>query len=397
MLSSTALAALVATTLGVLAMVIAMALMSGYTHDLERQLIGLQGEIVLSHLDPTHGSPADEGEPSHDPIPELARLDGVSRVSRVAYGEGAISGPGLPEGTSTVLRGVDPENDAALARLVHGQDPVGLLAIGDDGVPGILAGVGLARQLDAAPGDSLRLVVLSLGTGGRPKFRYRSVRLAGTFETGFAEFDNRWLLIDRQVLTAARGESGVDLVEIDLFDPGNTERVASEVEALLGPEWIVQRWYRLNRELFAALRLQESMLFLVLGLIVLVSTFNIASTLVILVRERLTDVGVLAALGLAPSRLWGIFVVYGLGLGATGTLLGVGLGTGISWLVTRYELIRFDPELAAIYFIDSVPFRVELGDLAAIVVFTLVVTLLACALPALRAARIRPSEALRAE
>ena len=129
----------------------------------------------------------------------------------------------------------------------------------------------------------------------------------------------------------------------------------------------------------------------------MVSTFNVASTLVILVRERQRDIGVLGSLGLSPRELWWIFAFYGLSLGGLGTLAGVLVGGGAAWLITELELVRFDPEIAAIYFIDSVPFRVELSDVLAIVSFSLAFTLLACSLPAFRAARIRPSVALRDE
>ena len=160
---------------------------------------------------------------------------------------------------------------------------------------------------------------------------------------------------------------------------------------------MVTDWKQLNRELFAALKLQEGALFWVLVLIVLVSIFNVASTLVVLVRERMRDIGLLGALGLRPESLLLIFLLYGSFLGALGTLLGVAIGWGTSWVLTRFELIRFDSEVAAIYFIRSVPFRVELEDVLAIVVCTLGVTLLACFLPALRAAGVDPSSALRYE
>jgi lipoprotein-releasing system permease protein len=143
--------------------------------------------------------------------------------------------------------------------------------------------------------------------------------------------------------------------------------------------------------------LQQIALFLVLGLIVLVSTFNVASTLVVLVRERMRDIGLLGALGLAPGSLRLIFLLYGGFLGGLGTLLGVAFGWGVSWVLTTFELIRFDSEVAAIYFIRSVPFRVEPEDLLAVVGFALLVTLLACLVPAWRAARIDPSSALRYE
>ncbi len=387
-LSSTAWAAFFATTLGVTAMVVAMALMTGYTEDLQRKLIGLQGEVIASPL-------VREGfERDANLLERAANLAGVARAGRVAYGEGSLSSAALPEGLGVVLRGVEPDYDPTVRKV--GAEPIAVLGPDAAGVPGILLGKELQRQLAVATGDVLRLVVLDAG-GRRPRFRYRSVRFAGAFATGFAEFDASWIILDRKVLLQARGDTGLDVMEFKLEDPKATETVAKRIEKALGPEWLVQRWQKLNQQLFAALKLQEGLLFLVLGLIVVVSTFNVASTLVILVRERLRDIGVLASLGLSPRQLWWTFALYGLSLGALGTLTGVLIGGGAAWLITEFELVRFDPEIAAIYFIDSVPFRVELTDVAAIVSFTLVVTLVACALPAFRAARVRPSVALRDE
>jgi lipoprotein-releasing system permease protein len=399
MLSSTALAAFLATALGVLAMVIAMALMSGYTEDLQRKLIGLQGEVIASPLRAT------AFEDDAAAIETAGALAGVVRLGRVAYGEGSVSSPALSEGVSVVLRGVDAGGDPTVAEVAArppGRDPAQLLAAAGGGrredrrPPGILLGKELQRRLQAERGDVLRLVVLELG-GRRPRFQYLSVRLVDSFSTGFSEFDSRWAILDRETLQRARGDAGLDVLELELEDPAATDRVAAEAREVLGSDWVVQQWKQLNKQLFAALALQEGLLFLVLGLIVVVSTFNVASTLMILVRERMHDVGVLAALGLPARKLWWIFAFYGLGLGALGTLAGVAVGTAAAWVLTEYELIRFDPEVAAVYFIESVPFRVEAGDLAAIVTFALGVTLLACSLPAARAAAIRPADALRDE
>ncbi|MEL7061931.1 MAG: FtsX-like permease family protein, partial [Acidobacteriota bacterium] len=396
-LSSTALAALIAIGLGVTAMVVAMALMTGYTDGLKKRLIGLQGDIIASPL----GRGAFEREA--DALVAAAALPGVEKTGRVAYGEGAITSPTHGETVSVVIRGIDP---AAVPPLVDAEGTprvgtvdlsgggAGLAAGVEDGVPSVLLGVELARRLEAAEGDVLRLVILSLDED-RPRFRYRSVRYVGTFTTGFAEFDARWALVARELVETARGTRGLDVFELSLAPDADSAAVAARLEEVLGPSWLIQRWETLNSELFAALALQESLLFLVLGLIVVVSTFNVASTLVILVRERLSDIGVLGSLGLPARQLWWAFVGYGLGLGALGTMAGLACGSAISWLLTETELIRFDPEVAAIYFIDSVPFRVEARDLMAIATFSLVVTFFACALPALRAARLQPADALR--
>lgn len=395
MLRSTALAALVATGLGVTAMVVAMALMTGYTGDLERMLIGLQGEVIAS---PRLGggdfaaAPADAAVRRQrlDALLErAAEVEGVERVGRVVYGEGALESPALREGTNVVLRGV--EGDDRIVRQSGGD-----LSVDAGGLAGAVLGKELGRRLEVEEGDVLRLVVLD-PTGRRPKFRYRSLRVEGFFTVGFAEFDAEWLLVDRGVLTELSGGQGLEMVEFDLVDDVPHEPITAAVAEILGDEWIVERWQRLNEELFAALKLQELLLFLVLGLIVLVSTFNVASTLVILVRERRRDLGVLGSLGLDPGRLWWCLVAYGLFLGGVGTLLGVVVGGVISFVINEFELIRFDAEIAAIYFIDKVSFRLEPTDLLAIVTFSLAVTFSACALPAWRAARKLPATALRDE
>jgi lipoprotein-releasing system permease protein len=382
-LSSTALAALFATALGVAAMVIAMALMTGYSHDLKRRLIGLQGDIVASPLRD------DAFAASAGAIERLRLLPGVAEVGRVAYGEGSLQSAAVQEGLALTLRGVDP---GFLPRGAAGAD----LRPDGDGVAGILLGSQLQERLGAQPGEMLRLVVLGLTDRG-VKFRYRSLRVAGAFSTGFAEFDASWAILDREVLEAARSGGGIDVLEVKLAPEAPAAAVAEEAEALLGGPWLVQRWEALNADLFAALRLQEALLFFVLGLIVVVSTFNTSSTLVILVRERLPDIGVLSSLGLSPRGLFWIFALYGMGLGVAGIFTGLFAGAGIAFLFDHFRLIRFDPDVAAIYFIDSIPFRLELGDLAAIALFSLAVTLLACSLPARRASRLLPAEVLRSE
>jgi len=241
------------------------------------------------------------------------------------------------------------------------------------------------------------LMVLGV-RGGRPRFAYQSVRQLGTFRSGFSEFDRQLVVLDRRRVEELAGAGvGESVYEIIVSDLGRTARVAARAEAALGPDHLVVDWRELNRELFTALRIQQIALFLVLGLIVLVSTFNVASNLVVLVRERMRDVGVLAALGLGPASLRNLFLLYGGGLTVIGLTAGVTLGGLVSWALTRFELIKFDEELAAIYFISSIPFRVRLLDVLAIVVFTALVTGLACWFPARRGARVRPAAALRYE
>ncbi len=390
LMAGTARSALFGTMIGVAAMIVAMALMTGYREDLQQKLTQGSAAVLIYPLSETELGEADEV------VRRLSELPLVDEVRRVTYGQGALASRAHPEALGVSLRGVDwgapltglgrVELDAAAGNRVP-----------DQGVTEVVLGGDLAEKLKPEPGEVLRLMVLGVG-GGRPRFAYESVRSVGTFRSGFSEFDRKLMVIDRERLEELAGAGvGESVYEVIVADLGRTPEVAARADEVLGPDHLVVDWRELNRELFTALRIQQVALFMVLGLIVLVSTFNVASNLVVLVRERMRDVGVLAALGLGPKALRSLFLLYGGGLAVTGLSAGVALGWAVSWGLTRFELIRFDEELAAIYFISSISFRVRLGDVLAVVFFTLFVTGLACWFPARKGARVRPAVALRYE
>lgn len=408
LLDDTARAALLATALGVTAMVVAMALMTGYREDLQSRLIGgnspLLAQPLTRDVDPL-------GEATVERLESLAGVDGVHPVVYTPPGSALLSatatgsGEASREPMAVTLRGVDPGTGGSLGATAEqlgaqpGKVKEGTVpgeAVSAVAVPGAVLGRELAERLGVAVGDRLRLVGLGL-EGDRPRFRYRSLQVSGLFDTGFAEFDSEWVILDRRLVTSLLRDGAYELYEFTLADPSRAPELAGRVEDVLGTDWLVTDWRELNRELFSALALQQLLLFLVLGLIVVVSTFNVASTLVVLVRERMRDIGVLAALGLAPRRLRLAFLLFGLLLGTAGTALGVLVGGGVAWTLNAFEVIRFDAEVAAIYFIRSVPFRVAVDDVAAVVVFSLLVNLAACWVPSWRAAAVDPAAALRYE
>lgn len=389
LLAGTARAALASTALGVAAMVVAMALMTGYTEELQSKVLG-SGAIIAYPQGPVVEEQAPE-----EIAATLRRVAGVETATAVVFAQGSLSSAAHPQGLDVTVRGVPPGEPViagGLARLLG--EPPPALPPSADAIPPVLLGADLASRLAADSEELLRLVVVEMGARG-PGFRYHTVRFAGTFTTGFAEYDGRWVVIDRSVAAELSGTSG--LYEIAVDDGAAVPEVRARVETALGDRFLVTDWEPHNRELWNALRLQKLALFLVLGLIVVVSTFNLASTLVVLVRERLKEVGLLGALGLRRRELVAVFLLCGGTLGALGTGLGVGLGSAVAWVLTTFDLIRFEADVAAIYFISSVPFRVRLADLLAVVGFSLVVTVLTCWLPARRVSRIDPAVALRYE
>lgn len=384
LLGSTARAALVASALGTAAMGVAMALMTGYREDLERKLLGGTAAVLVY----PRFEPAPEGEETSpiDIAAEILAVPGVTTAARVAFAQGILAGPGGE--AEITLRGAPP-GDGLLA------GTAAELARDERGVPGALIGEELGAATGAAPGEVVRLTALGLGDG-RPRFTFRTLRVSRRFVTGFSEFDRAWVVVAPEVVAALPG-GGAPSWEVTVDDPRRAPEMAARLRAALGPEALVTDWTQLNRELFAALRLQQRALFLLLGLIVVVATFNVASTLVVLVRERRRDFGVLAALGLAPAALRRTLLLYGLGLGAAGSALGLAAAAVIAWLFDRYELLSFGPEVAAIYFLRAVPMRLSVGDALAIAGFALAATLLACWLPARRAGRVEPVRALQAD
>lgn len=380
LLSGTSRAALGSCALGVAAMVVSTALMNGYTETLVDKM--MQAGAILA-------VPTAPPEQARSPESTLLGLRGVERVLPAVQGQGSLTSAVRPEGTEVFLRGVRPGTGPLRAE-------VGQLGRRSNGSQGVVLGRGLADRLGVGRGDRLDLVALDFtGLGRRTAFRFRTLEVTGTFETGFSVFDLEYALLD---LDFVRELTGAPLFyEVSIDQAEHLERIESEAQAALGDEFLIRNWQVYNPELFTALRLQKWVLFFLLGLIVVVSTFSVVSTLVVLVRERTRELGVLGAIGAHPRVLRAVFLRCGLLLGGAGTAIGLIAGVGLCWLLTAFEVLDFDDGMAEIYFIDRVPFVVRGLDLLAVVAFSLLVTALASGIPARRAARMRPADALRYE
>jgi len=395
LVSSVSLLSISGIGLGVAALVVAMGLLSGYQREIQENLIGANAEVVLFPL---------STDAEADPSAVERRVSVVPRVratAPVVYQSGLASSAATPDGTDVVLKGIDPAQERRVSRLdAYLPDAERVLTPGSGtDRPGVAIGAELARLLDVEEGDTILLSVPD-NTRGVSALVARSApyRVARIFRTNFYESDSELVFLDRQALRQlARMEGEANVIEIKLDTIRDTEGAARAIGSAAGKEFSVTDWRSLNTGLFSALKIQQTTLFFVIGLIVAVSTFNIVATLVMTVKEKKRDIGVLTALGAEPTFFSRVFLLLGGLLGGAGVVAGIGFGALICWVMTTFRLLRFPPGVAEIYFVSFIPFLVRPVDLVAILGFSAVVVLLASWLPARRAGRIDIAEALRYE
>lgn len=384
--------ALAGVALGTAALVVAMGLMSGYRSELFEKLAGTNAEVLV-----LPGPEADEAATRE----ALVAVPGVTAVARTAFAPALLLAPKVPAGVDAVVKGLDLPDGLATTRLLGGDPSVaGRMTAPARGerVPALL-GAGLAARLGAAKGDALVLETssLSLARGVAPPRRTPLV-VAGIVETGFTEVDEGWAVVPIAAFERfAPPDARRGVWELKVADPSRPEAVASAARAALGGTATVLDWKALNGDLFRALLVQQTLLFVALALIVAVAAGTVVSSVVVLVAQKTREIGVLAAIGAGPRTVSRTFRLAGLAVGGAGVLLGTLSGVAICALLTATKAVRFPAEIARVYYISWMPFRPEPRDVLAIAVTGLLLVLAAAALPARRAARLAPSEALRYE
>ncbi len=395
LISSVSLLSIAGIALGVAALVVAMGLLSGYRTEIREKLIGANAEVVLFPM--TAGGDADpsalEGR--------LAKVPRVRATAAVIYQAGVAASAATPDGTDAVMKGIDPAAERRVSELdAYIPAAERVITRSASGAPASIAiGSELARRLDVHEGDVILLSVAD-GSGSAARLAPRSARfrVGRIFRTNFSEYDSEWIFLDREELRQlARMPGLANVFEVRLDDIRDTEAAAAAIGAAAGNGYSVSDWRSMNGGLFSALAIQQTTLFLVIGLIVAVSTFNIVATLVMTVQEKKRDIGVLTALGAEAGFFSRVFLSLGAFLGGAGVVAGIAFGVLICWVTTRFRLLSFPPGVAEIYFVSYIPFLVRLKDIAAIVGFAAVVILLASWWPARRASRIDIADALRYE
>jgi lipoprotein-releasing system permease protein len=377
-------------TAGVCALVISLAINNGFTEELESRLLGATANINLVRKE-------NDGIRNFDQVAHrLASRPHVVATAPSLYEEVLISSRSRAQGV--VLKGVEPAQEVKVGALLRHLREGSLEGLGESfpNADPLIIGKQLATDLGVYVGDTV-LVTSPQGyltpLEVVPKFRH--FRVVGVFDSGFFDFDATWAFTN---LAAAQRlfdlADVVSVIEFKIDDIYRAPEVAEDIRRAAGPGFDTTTWIEQNHSLFSALRLERLVTILTIGLIVVVAALNIFIALVMMVMEKNRDIAVLMSMGARQRQVWAVFTLHGVAIGGLGTVLGLILGYGLSWLGNTYKLI---PLQADVYALSSVPFHAHALDGVWIAAAALAISFLATLYPSLAAARLNPVEILRYE
>jgi lipoprotein-releasing system permease protein len=386
------LVSLLGVAVGVAALIIVLSVMNGFEQELRGRLLNLTSHAVVT----APGGRLREWQPA------LARIEatpGVAGAAPFVEVQAMLAHAGLLKGT--ILRGIDPAREASVSR-VEQHLLAGSLAQLEPGSDHVVLGRLLAARLRVGIGDPLTLLVpTGSESGTRMVPRLRRFVVVGLFEVGMEEQDGVLALTHLEDAAAARGRPGeVSGLRIEMDDLFAAPRIARQIAAELGPGYEARDWTAENASYFRAVRIEKTMMTLILSLVVAVAAFNIVATLVMVVTDKRTEIAILRTMGLSPGSVMRVFLVQGTAIGAVGTLLGVLLGVPLALNVGTVmpaleSLFGFSVLPAEVYYITRLPTDLRVPQVVMVATIALGLCLLSTIYPSLRAARTEPAEALR--
>jgi lipoprotein-releasing system permease protein len=375
---------------GVLALVVALALMTGLQGELRDRILGSTAHIYVWKA----GGITDY----------LAEVERLSQISGVTGAAPAIIGKAIVStGTETgfvTLKGIDPALESRVTDIERSMRQGKLLALGapegaEDDRPGILLGQDSAQHLGVKVGDLVQLTTPTATlTPMGVATRGRTVRVVGIFQLGLYEFDSAYGFVSLDLARRLLAKELPDIIQLRVDDIYAAAAIADRIPQEMGDRYSAEDWSRQNRSLFSALWLEKMAISITIGLIVMVGALNIISSLILLVRQKSRDIAILKTMGTSSRRVMGIFMMQGLVIGGVGTTIGALSGVTLCWVLDRYQVIQIPMD---VYQVSHVPFVVLPLDLAVVVVSSILICFLATIYPSRQASALDPVQALRVE
>ncbi|MDE0144403.1 MAG: lipoprotein-releasing ABC transporter permease subunit [Nitrospira sp.] len=380
-------------TLGVAALIGTLGIMTGFKEDMQAKILGTTSHVVVQ----PRGKQTMAGY--SEVMRQVEEVPGVIAATPYIFQQVLLTSKTGVRGV--VLRGIDPDKEPEVTEITKNvksgtvQDLVVSGASTQTGPkPGIILGKELARRLGVVVGSRINVVspvgpISALGM--TPKIR--PFQVVGLFESGMYEYDASLAFISleeaQRFFSLGKTTTGIEVKVEDVF---TADAVAKRIEAQLGKGYMARDWMLLNRNLFSALRLEKTMMFLLLVLITLVASFNIVGTLTMIVNEKQREIAILKAMGATPQAIMRIFMLNGVVIGLTGTAIGIPLGYTFLYLIENY--FTFDQ---TVYFLSRIPVHVKALDVFLVSFSAILISFAATLYPSWQAAKLAPVSALRYE
>ena len=374
---------------GVMALVIALAVTNGFRNTLQRNLLGAMAHINVLEKEPGPGIPDWEGMAAR-----LRKLPHLTAVAPALYVGSYLTGPLQSKGI--FLKGVDIESQLQISNVLRHLKSGSLDRLRDPNAspPGIILGSRFVEDTGMVLNSNVSLIVDEVTPLG-PRPTRKPFRVAGTFETGFFEFDDSWAYAPLAAVQRAYSYADVvNQMEINVDDLNRADQIAKEVEKAVGPRYTTTTWMERNKQLFTALRTERIVTAITIGLIVLVAALNILIVLVMMVMEKYRDIAVLMSMGARRQQIRRIFMLQGVLIGVVGSAIGLVVGYALSYFADKYRWVPLDE---TVYSMSFVPFEARWVDGIWIAAAAILVSFLATIYPSRNATKITPAEVLRYE
>ncbi len=373
-ISLISLISVVGIAVGVAALIVVISVMSGFDSELKDKIISINSHLVIE---------SDYGMSQARELIKTVR--GVKHVVGAAnFVHGQVMIRRGDEATGVILKGIEPGNEVKVTK-IGSYITKGSIDLKADG---IVIGSELAGKLGVHIGDKITVISPVEEKG-------QELAVTGVFTSGMYEYDANLAYVTLQKAQELFGAKGLlSGVTVRVDDAFNAAAVKEMLRKTLGFDCAIRTWMDSNKTFLNALKLEKTVMFLILMLIVMVACFNIASTLIMTVLEKTKDIGILKAIGAANSSVARIFAIQGGIIGLAGTMLGAKLGIMLCWLLKTFKFITLPKD---IYYIDRLPVKMEWREISIIIAASIAISFIATLYPSLQASRLDPVEALRYE